>query len=175
MSRLLKQAEQDKERKRLQKAGDADRDPADLDVGGAPAWEAPEDASQSASDSASENEGGKASGSASENDGGSASGKDSGSAGGSAGGDAGGKGGVNAGGNVKDSAAGREESGGRIRAPRRVGRPRGPDRVKLSVRITQDLDDQLSRAVDQTKMSPQYIVEEALAKHFRSLGLKPRA
>ena len=142
MSRLLKQAEQDKDRKRLKKAGDADRDPADLDVGGAPAWEA-------AGDSASGN----------------ASGSDGGNAGGSAGG--------NAGGIAADSAP-VPEAGGRIRASRRVGRPRGPDRVKLSVRITRDLDDQLSRAVDQTSMSPQYIVEEALAKHFRSLGLKPK-
>jgi len=134
MSRLLKQAEQDKDRKRLKKAGDADRDPADLDVGSAPAWE-------SAGDSASGNASGNAGGSA--------------------------------GGSAADSAP-VSEAGGRIRASRRVGRPRGPDRVKLSVRITQDLDDQLSRAVDQTSMSPQYIVEEALAKHFRSLGLKPK-
>jgi len=150
MSRLLKQAEQDKDRKRLKKAGDADRDPADLDVGGAPAWEA-------AGDSASGN----------------ASGSDGGNAGGSAGGNAGGSAGGNAGGIAADSAP-VPEAGGRIRASRRVGRPRGPDRVKLSVRITRDLDDQLSRAVDQTSMSPQYIVEEALAKHFRSLGLKPK-
>jgi hypothetical protein len=129
-SSLLKNAGAKRvERKKLEKAGDADRDPAVPDLPDTPSWDSPpagEEASAPASDSAS----------------GKAGGNDSGKA-----------------------PAG-------SRPPRRRGRPRGPDRVRLSVRIRTDLDDQLSEAVARTDMSPQYIVEAALERHFKHLGIK---
>jgi hypothetical protein len=57
------------------------------------------------------------------------------------------------------------------RPPRRVGRPRGPNRVALTVRILQATDDRLTAAVETTGRSPQYIVDEALARYLDSLGL----
>ena len=216
-SRLLQQATQDKERRRLKKAADADRDPADLDIG-APTWDGPthgtgqpasEDASgeegDKASDSASENAGGEASttasadtsAAASENAGGEASTSANGNASNSASGEEGDKASdsasENAGGEAsttasenasEDTASGKAgdagphqgtaaDGPGLARSHRRRGRPRGPERVKLSVRITAELDEQLSRAVDKTSLSPQYLVEEALTKYFRSLGIKP--
>jgi hypothetical protein len=156
VSQLLRQAAADKEKQRLQKAADNDRDPADLDIGGTPDWEKQQkDASDPASDSACGKAGEEAGEKASGIDGLDASDPDGGKAGG--------------------PAAGQEETAPAVasaRPPRRRGRPRGPERVKLSVRITRELDAKLCRAVEETSLSPQYIVEQALAKHFRSLGIK---
>lgn len=57
------------------------------------------------------------------------------------------------------------------RKSRRVGRPRGPARVALTVRILAVTDGRLTAAVHATGQSPQYIVDEALDKHLTSLGL----
>ncbi len=55
-------------------------------------------------------------------------------------------------------------------ARRRVGRPAGPARVALSVRILPRLDKGLTSAVDATGMSPQYIVEAALEDWLTRYG-----
>ncbi|MEU4541594.1 hypothetical protein AB0G15_42880 [Streptosporangium sp. NPDC023825] len=57
------------------------------------------------------------------------------------------------------------------RPPRRVGRPRGPDRAKLSIRILAENDARLTAAVEATGQSPQYIVDEALALYFDHIGI----
>jgi len=72
----------------------------------------------------------------------------------------GGKAGVKAG----DAAAGH-------RPGRRLGRPRGPARIPLTVRILRRTDERLTAAVEATGHSPQYIVDEALARYLDSLGL----
>lgn len=54
---------------------------------------------------------------------------------------------------------------------RRVGRPRGPERVAITVRIRQRNNERLTVAVDKTGKSPQYIVEEALDRYFDELGI----
>jgi hypothetical protein len=54
---------------------------------------------------------------------------------------------------------------------RRVGRPRGPDRVPLTIRILAATDERLTAAVDITGESPQYVVETALAAYFDALGI----
>jgi hypothetical protein len=54
---------------------------------------------------------------------------------------------------------------------RRVGRPRGPERVALTVRVLAVTDDRLTEAVERTGQSPQYIVEAALAAYFDALGV----
>jgi hypothetical protein len=145
-SGLLRDASAKRERKKLGRAADADRDPAVPDLPETPTWEASPD-------------GGNASDSASGNAGDSASQTDSEKAGDLAGGRAGGT-------------AGASRPSSSSRPARRRGRPRGPERVKLSVRIRTDLDDRLSEAVERTQLSPQYIVEEALERYFRTLGIR---
>jgi hypothetical protein len=54
---------------------------------------------------------------------------------------------------------------------RRAGRPAGPARVSLTVRILAATDDRLTAAVELTGQSPQYIVDSALAAWFDSLGI----
>lgn len=54
---------------------------------------------------------------------------------------------------------------------RRVGRPRGPDRVPLTVRILAATDARLTAAVDVTGQSPQYLVDAALAAYLDALGI----
>ena len=54
---------------------------------------------------------------------------------------------------------------------RRVGRPRGPERVPLTVRILAQNDARLTAAVEETGRSPQYIVDAALAAYFDGLGI----
>lgn len=54
---------------------------------------------------------------------------------------------------------------------RRVGRPRGPERVPLTVRILAQNDARLTAAVEETGTSPQYIVDAALAAYFDALGI----
>jgi hypothetical protein len=86
------------------------------------------------------------------------------------------------GGKAGDSARGTESPGAGTRASRlagkkagkrvrRVGRPRGPDRVPLTVRILAATDERLTAAVDITGESPQYVVETALAAYFDALGI----
>lgn len=53
---------------------------------------------------------------------------------------------------------------------RRVGRPRGPERVPLSVRILAETDERLTAAVEATGESPQYIVDEALSEYLTRRG-----
>lgn len=53
------------------------------------------------------------------------------------------------------------------------GRPPGPPRVPLSVRILKDLDDGITRAVEQTNVGPQMIVEAALSSWLQEYGFLP--
>ena len=53
---------------------------------------------------------------------------------------------------------------------RRVGRPRGPERMPLTVRILTAVDERLTAAVEATGKSPQYIVDEALSEYLTRLG-----
>ncbi|OLM27887.1 hypothetical protein Ae717Ps2_7105 [Pseudonocardia sp. Ae717_Ps2] len=71
---------------------------------------------------------------------------------------------------AKRSATDRTGNG---RRPRRVGRPRGPERVQLSTRILVDLDAALTDAVERSGLSPQPIVEEALRDWLTSHGYLP--
>ena len=57
---------------------------------------------------------------------------------------------------------------------RRVGRPRGPERVPLTIRILAATDVRLTAAVEATGESPQYIVDKALAAYLDALGV-PKA
>jgi hypothetical protein len=55
------------------------------------------------------------------------------------------------------------------RPTRRVGRPAGPERRALNVRIRADLDQRLTQAVAETGQSPQPLVEDALRLLFAKL------
>jgi hypothetical protein len=57
---------------------------------------------------------------------------------------------------------------------RRVGRPRGPARRALSIRILAENDDRLTAAVEATGQSPQYLVDAALTAYFDGLGIAAR-
>ncbi|MBP5942617.1 hypothetical protein [Streptomyces acidiscabies] len=61
---------------------------------------------------------------------------------------------------------------GPSRAPRRRGRPRGPERVALTVRILPATDRKLTAAVEQTGLNPQTLVEQALESYFRRLKIE---
>lgn len=63
-------------------------------------------------------------------------------------------------------------STGRSRAPRRRGRPRGPERVPLTVRILPSTDRKLTAAVEETGLNPQTLVEDALEAYFRRLKIQ---
>ena len=52
----------------------------------------------------------------------------------------------------------------------RRGRPQGPERVALSVRILADTDERLTAAVEVTEKNPQSIVDAALAEYLARLG-----
>lgn len=95
--------------------------------------------------------------------------------------------GDSASGNAGDSAGGKDaqepesaappkrpapSSTGRSRAPRRRGRPRGPERVPLTVRILAPTDRKLTAAVEQTGLNPQTLVEDALEAYFRRLKIQ---
>lgn len=54
---------------------------------------------------------------------------------------------------------------------RRTGRPQGPARVPLSIRILAANDARLTAAVSLTGQSPQYVVDTALAAYFDALGI----
>lgn len=60
---------------------------------------------------------------------------------------------------------------GKNQQRRRVGRPRGPDRVPVTVRLMVETNDRLTTAVDSTGESPQYIVERALTAYLDALGV----
>ena len=52
---------------------------------------------------------------------------------------------------------------------RRLGRPRGPVRVPLTIRILASHNERLSSEVDLQGLSPQYLVEQALTEYFARL------
>ena len=52
---------------------------------------------------------------------------------------------------------------------RRIGRPRGPARVPLTVRILAAHNERLTAEVAAQGLSPQYLVEQALAEYFARL------
>lgn len=139
MSGLMKQVEQ---RRQLPKAGDADRDPADLTASRRAGETTGEPASKTASVSASRNAGSTAAESA----GSSAA--------------------VPAVRSASRKAVKKASSGDRQRPagrkPRRVGRPLGPSRTAITVRILSEIDDALTAAVEDSGQSPQYIVDDAL-------------
>lgn len=118
-----------------------------------------------ASDTASE----EASISASENDSGTAIMEDVIPGSHRVGGTASGAAGLDAGGAAVRQ-AGRKTGKKAVKRRRRVGRPRGPERVPLTVRILAATDERLTAAVEATGKSPQYIVDEALAEYLARLG-----
>lgn len=177
-SRLVKQG------RALQKAADAYRDPADptaSPLASTPASRlASTEDSQTASVpagasdgtqasdraiiSASGNDGEKESGSASKI----ASTQDSRPASLTAGGSAGRKASEEAGRPASPKRASPQVTIVKDRPVRRRGRPRGPSRVPLSVRILQPLDERLTQAVEDTGLGPQEIVELALDRWLTS-------
>ncbi|MFB7619268.1 hypothetical protein [Kitasatospora sp. NPDC056181] len=74
----------------------------------------------------------------------------------------------------KDGESASASTGGNAgaRAGRRLGRPRGPERAKLSVRILKENDDKLTRAVEQTGENPQDLVDQALRLLFAKLKIR---
>jgi hypothetical protein len=62
-------------------------------------------------------------------------------------------------------------SGGAEKQRRRLGRPRSPARVALSIRILAANDARLTATVESTGQSPQYVVDAALAAYFDGLGI----
>jgi hypothetical protein len=52
---------------------------------------------------------------------------------------------------------------------RRTGRPRGPERVPLTVRILTEHDARLTAEVEVQGLSPQYLIERALSEYFARL------
>lgn len=73
---------------------------------------------------------------------------------------------------VTPAARRRPSPGPHGRTPRRRGRPRGPERVPVTVRLLTSTDRKLTVAVDQTGLNPQSIVEEALEAYFRRLKIQ---
>jgi predicted transcriptional regulator len=67
------------------------------------------------------------------------------------------------------AAAGKKPAPSTWRPPRRVGRPRGPERIALSVRILAELDARLTEEVERQGLSPQFLVDQALADYFARL------
>lgn len=55
------------------------------------------------------------------------------------------------------------------RPSRRPGRPKGPDRIPLSVRILAEHDARLTQEVERQQLSPQFIVDAALSDYFAKL------
>ncbi|MET7649009.1 hypothetical protein ABZS83_36400 [Streptomyces sp. NPDC005426] len=58
------------------------------------------------------------------------------------------------------------------RPARRRGRPRGPDREMLSVRILASNNRKLTVAVEQTDLNPQTLVDQALEALFKRLKVE---
>lgn len=71
-------------------------------------------------------------------------------------------------GDVSDSASGGPESQVGAGA-RRVGRPRGPARVPRTVRLLEEHDRRLATEVELQGLSPQYLIERAVAEYFKRL------
>jgi hypothetical protein len=69
--------------------------------------------------------------------------------------------------------AGADGSAGQADPPthraRRIGRPRGPLRVALNVRILAAHNERLTSEVERQGLSPQYIIERALSEYFDRL------
>lgn len=97
-----------------------------------------------------------------------------------AGGEAGGTGGEASG--TQDSEKAGDSAGGKPgkekerppapstwRPSRRPGRPKGPDRIPLSVRILAEHDARLTQEVERQELSPQFIVDAALSDYFTKL------
>jgi hypothetical protein len=63
-------------------------------------------------------------------------------------------------------------AGSKASARRRLGRPRGPARVALTIRILAANDERLTAAVEVTGQSPQYVVDAALSAYFDALGIR---
>ncbi|MET9366091.1 hypothetical protein ABZX93_35045 [Streptomyces sp. NPDC006632] len=61
---------------------------------------------------------------------------------------------------------------GNSRTARRRGRPRGPEREALTVRVLPSTNRMLTVAVEKTGLNPQTIVEEAMQAHFRRLKIQ---
>jgi hypothetical protein len=55
--------------------------------------------------------------------------------------------------------------------PRKLGRPRGPARVQMGVRILATTDDRLDVACVMTQQTPQEIVDAALSAYLDALGV----
>lgn len=72
---------------------------------------------------------------------------------------------------AKPSKTARPSTATRTPALRR-GRPKGPARRPLSVRILEANDRMLTAAVESTGQLPQTIVDDALAAHFRRLKIQ---
>ena len=53
---------------------------------------------------------------------------------------------------------------------RRVGRPAGPARTALTVRVLTEIDEALTDAVEDTGWSPQYIADDALSEWLSQHG-----
>ena len=51
-----------------------------------------------------------------------------------------------------------------------MGRPAGPERTQITVRVLAEIDQALTEAVADTGKSPQYIADEALAAWLRERG-----
>lgn len=164
MANLAKQAQG-----RLNRAADADRDPADLSAGSEASTAADTADSRAASISAGGNAGtvdsmsagDTVSGSTSKNDSATASGRASST-------------GSRPAGRKSDKPASRSASSKASKAKtkrgRRVGRPAGPERTAITVRVLVENDQALTEAVAETGQSPQYIVDEALAAWLRERG-----
>ncbi|MFF4249478.1 hypothetical protein ACFYY2_34190 [Streptomyces sp. NPDC001822] len=58
------------------------------------------------------------------------------------------------------------------RPPRRRGRPRGPEREMLSVRILASNNRMLTVAVEETDLNPQTLVDQALEAMFKRLKIQ---
>lgn len=70
--------------------------------------------------------------------------------------------------------AGQKAGGGTKKPSRRRGRPAGPERRLLSVRILTAVDDALTRAVEETERGPQDITDEALTEWLTKRGFPPQ-
>ncbi len=71
-----------------------------------------------------------------------------------------------------DSASVSASENAGVKTGRRLGRPKGPERAKLSVRILKENDAKLTRAVELTGENPQDLVDQALRLLFAKLKIK---
>jgi hypothetical protein len=59
-------------------------------------------------------------------------------------------------------------------AGRRIGRPRGPERIARTVRLLEAHDRRLAAEVERQGLSPQYLIEQALTEYFKRLDRRRR-